>query len=92
MLPCKLWLTLRLLRIQTVNAATGHGRNAASIAVAPPNGRAPATKALLLLIQAGANLSANSDTGLSPITYAMESTPALGFALAKHDPVQGLAD
>ena len=75
-----------------VNAATGHGRSAASIAVAPPDGRGPSTKSLLLLLQAGANLSAKSDTGKSPITYAMESSPALGFALAEHDPVQGLAD
>ena len=56
-----------------VNAATGHGRNAASIAVAPPNGRGPSTKSLPLLLQAGANLSAKSDTGKSPITYAVES-------------------
>ena len=48
-----------------VNASTQHGRNAASVAVAPPNGRAPATEALPLLVQAGADLSAPSEKGWS---------------------------
>ena len=40
-----------------VNAATQRERNAASVAVAPPNGRAPAAEALLLLVKARADLS-----------------------------------
>ena len=76
-----------------VNAATQHGRNAASVAVAPPNGRAPAADALLLLVQARADLSAPSGKGWPPVTYAMEThATELAYALAEPDPVLGLAD